>query len=50
MTVFLTRYSHVYDFNPRTREGCDYRGAHKNNHKGQYFNPRTREGCDVIID
>ena len=36
----------MYNFNPRTREGCDKR------HRRPvwcllYFNPRTREGCDT---
>ncbi len=33
------------DFNPRTREGCDYNIDVKMN-VIFYFNPRTREGCD----
>ena len=33
------------NFNPRTREGCDFRPAGS---AGPFrdFNPRTREGCD----
>ena len=33
-------------FNPRTREGCDYR-RHLRAHLYVSFNPRTREGCDL---
>ena len=35
----------VCDFNPRTREGCDYTGRTEQL-RCQHFNPRTREGCD----
>ena len=35
----------VYDFNPRTREGCDLQSGHIRHISG-HFNPRTREGCD----
>ena len=36
---------HVLNFNPRTREGCDFR--FKTRVRGErHFNPRTREGCD----
>jgi len=36
----------VFNFNPRTREGCDRHGFVIS---GSYtnFNPRTREGCDL---
>ena len=35
----------VYNFNPRTREGCDC--GSKSSQRGRCdFNPRTREGCD----
>ena len=34
------------NFNPRTREGCDY-VVLLNMKWLIYFNPRTREGCDV---
>ena len=34
-----------YNFNPRTREGCD-RNAWYNKYVKWNFNPRTREGCD----
>ena len=34
------------NFNPRTREGCDYSIA-LTQRKIIYFNPRTREGCDT---
>ena len=32
-------------FNPRTREGCDFRLCAVG-WLCQHFNPRTREGCD----
>ena len=34
-------------FNPRTREGCDFRAIMKQQ-SILCFNPRTREGCDLI--
>ena len=37
----------VYDFNPRTREGCDLQSGHIRHISG-HFNPRTREGCDNL--
>ena len=38
-------YDGFKDFNPRTREGCDYK--YKRQGLSLYdFNPRTREGCD----
>ncbi len=36
------------DFNPRTREGCDYVGV-THIDRTIDFNPRTREGCDGEI-
>ena len=39
-----TNWSH--NFNPRTREGCDYRGLTERVYRPN-FNPRTREGCDT---
>ena len=33
------------DFNPRTREGCDYSVCFFCSDRTD-FNPRTREGCD----
>ena len=38
-----------YNFNPRTRVGCD-RAARRKNLWPSYFNPRTRVGCDAKID
>ena len=36
------------NFNPRTREGCDF-SLYQAGLQQLHFNPRTREGCDVII-
>ena len=36
-----------FDFNPRTREGCDFIQFLKGS-DNTYFNPRTREGCDFL--
>ena len=44
---FATRPRRAADFNPHTREGCDYIYA-QNQYSIQYFNPHTREGCDRI--
>ena len=33
-------------FNPRTREGCDFRPHFISSFQPR-FNPRTREGCDI---
>ena len=35
----------LFNFNPRTREGCDLRGR-RPLQLFFNFNPRTREGCD----
>ena len=35
------------DFNPRTREGCDFADPLLSPRYND-FNPRTREGCDAI--
>ena len=35
------------DFNPRTREGCDFHLTKKMSPQN-HFNPRTREGCDSL--
>ena len=43
----MWRVGCFYDFNPRTREGCDVRKSYLWQ-CGQNFNPRTREGCDKI--
>ena len=45
-TQFSRRVS--YDFNPRTREGCDGRRSRRPSFRS-HFNPRTREGCDAGI-
>ena len=37
-----------YNFNPRTREGCDHVFCQKTA-PNFYFNPRTREGCDRFL-
>ena len=37
-----------YDFNPRTREGCDLRLRKRWEMIRDDFNPRNREGCDVF--
>ena len=37
----------LFDFNPRTREGCDYGSTTRRQKRMYNFNPRTREGCDV---
>ena len=39
-----------YDFNPRTREGCDLRLRKRWEMIRDDFNPRTREGCDQTSD
>ena len=38
----------TYNFNPRTREGCDTRGLSGVEAYYMDFNPRTREGCDGL--
>ena len=37
-----------FDFNPRTREGCDS-GWSRATRAQRHFNPRTREGCDAGV-
>ena len=37
------------DFNPRTREGCDFMSSHAINSLPLDFNPCTREGCDMNL-
>ena len=36
------------NFNPRTREGCDYAPLCFSTTAMVHFNPRTREGCDGL--
>ena len=38
----------IPNFNPRTREGCDY-GCRVGWFWDRHFNPRTREGCDCTL-
>ena len=45
---FRNRKEHNYNFNPRTREGCDKRCTIALPIYF-YFNPRTREGCDCTV-
>ena len=38
----------LFDFNPRTREGCDGVAWKRSCMSYPNFNPRTREGCDLL--
>ena len=39
----------IFNFNPRTREGCDTASVLTARRCLCDFNPRTREGCDVYV-
>ena len=43
----IARLLHVFDFNPRSREGSDYTDKH-NGYMEYNFNPRSREGSDTV--
>ena len=45
MFHYLTNF--IYDFNPRTRMGCDLCAFYIKSSEGN-FNPRTRMGCDNV--
>ena len=37
-----------YDFNPRSREGSDFKSKHNHFQSYRNFNPRSREGSDLL--
>jgi len=47
IAAFRTQNTHI-NFNPRTREGCDFFTSTYQLYLID-FNPRTREGCDVYM-